>query len=194
MSISLTAYTVGLALLATERAVELLVSRRNTEWAMARGGIEVGHAQYRVIVVFHTLFFFACFGEAVLLNRSFLGSFGFAALAAAVAAQVLRYWVVATLGERWNTRIIVLPGLAPVTSGPYRYVRHPNYLAVLVEMTCVPLIYGCWITALVYAVGNYVLLTIRIRDEERALGQGYADIFALRPRLLPRRRPVPRCR
>jgi len=90
------------------------------------------------------------------------------------------------LGKNWNTRIIVVPGREPVTSGPYRYVRHPNYVAVALEIVCVPLIRGLVITALIFNFGNTLLLDRRIRLEERALGETYRRAFASHRRFIPR--------
>ena len=90
-------------------------------------------------------------------------------LALVVASQALRWWCIATLGRRWNTRVIVVPGLAPVTSGPYRFLRHPNYVAVVVEGIALPLVHAAWITALVFTVLNAALLAVRIRVEDAAL-------------------------
>ena len=106
-------------------------------------------------------------------------------VAGAARAQGLRYWAIASLGDRWNTRIIVLPDAAPVTRGPYRFVRHPNYLAVVVEIACLPLIHGAWFTALAFSLGNAALLYVRVRSEEAALGARYATAFAHRPRFVP---------
>ncbi|MBV8139213.1 MAG: hypothetical protein JO121_26825, partial [Deltaproteobacteria bacterium] len=108
------------------------------------------------------------------------------AIVAELFAQFLRYWVIFTLGSRWNTRIIVWPDAQPVTSGPFRFARHPNYLAVAIEIVAVPLIGGAWITAIVFSLGNAILLMVRIPAEERALGQPYAGAFAELPRFLPR--------
>ena len=90
-------------------------------------------------------------------------------LALVVASQALRWWCIATLGRRWNTRVIVVPGLPPVRSGPYRLFRHPNYVAVVVEGVALPLVHAAWITALVFTVLNAALLTVRIRAEDAAL-------------------------
>jgi methyltransferase len=137
------------------------------------------------MVAFHTLFLAACVAEVFALGRPFPGTWGWVALGGAVLAQALRYWAIATLGERWNSRIIVVPGLPPVTGGPYRFLRHPNYVAVVLELACVPLIHGAWRTALFFSVGNGVLLFVRIRAEETALGAAYAREFAHRPRFIP---------
>jgi methyltransferase len=174
-----------MGLLALERGLELVLSRRNAQRAFARGGVETGQGHYRVMVVFHTLFLAACVLEVLWLRRPFPGALGWAALAGALLAQGLRYWAIATLGERWNSRIIVVPGLAPVTGGPYRLLRHPNYVAVILELLCVPLIHGAWLTALVFTLGNALLLRVRIRAEEAALGAPWRQAFEGRPRFLP---------
>ncbi len=174
-----------MALLGLERLVELVLSRRNAARAFSRGGVEVGQGHYRVMVIFHTLFLGACVAEVFLLRRPFPGAWGWGALGAAVLAQGLRYWAIATLGERWNSRVIVVPGQPPVTGGPYRFLRHPNYVAVVLELLSVPLIHGAWVTAVVFSVGNVALLFVRIRAEEAALGEAYARAFAGRPRFIP---------
>ncbi len=104
-----------------------------------------------------------------------------------VAAQALRWWAVATLGERWNTRPMVIPGAAVATGGPYRYVRHPNYVAVTIEMAALPLVHTAWITALVWSVANALLLARRIPREEAALERagGYRDRLGDRNRFVP---------
>jgi methyltransferase len=182
---SVEAYLGFLGLLGVERLVELVLSKRNAARALALGGTETGQGHYRVMVVFHSLFLVACVAEVLGLSRPFPGGFGFAALGVALVAQALRYWAIASLGERWNTRIIVVPGLPPVTRGPYRYLRHPNYVAVVLELAAVPLIHGAWGTAVVFTLGNALLLRVRIRAEEAALGAAYAEAFADRPRFIP---------
>ena len=127
-----------LALVALERGVELVLSARNARIARARGGVETGQGHFPVMAAFHGAFLVACGLEVVLLRRPFPGAVGWIALAGVLAAQALRYWAIATLGWRWNTRIVVVPGAAPVTGGPYRFVRHPNYVAVIAEMVALP--------------------------------------------------------
>ncbi|HSP77513.1 MAG TPA: isoprenylcysteine carboxylmethyltransferase family protein [Myxococcaceae bacterium] len=178
-------YCGFLGLLAAERLVELALSRRHAARAFARGGVEVGQRHYRVMVVFHSLFLGACAAEVLALERPFPGAPGLAALGVALLAQALRYWAIVSLGEQWNTRIIVVPGLPPVTRGPYRYVRHPNYVAVVLELAAVPLLHGAWVTALLFSLGNLWLLRVRIRAEEAALGAAHAEAFAGRARFIP---------
>jgi methyltransferase len=178
-------YFAFLGLVGLERLVELLLSLRNARQARAAGALEAGRGHYPVMVVFHAMFLLSCAAEVWLLQRSFPGALGWTALGVAVVAQGLRYWAVASLGVRWNTRVLVWPGVPPVTSGPYRFLRHPNYLAVVLEMMAVPLVYGAWVTAAVFSLGNLLLLRVRIRAEERALGPSWAKAFAKRPRLFP---------
>ncbi len=178
-------YLGFLVLLGLERLLELLLSLRNARRARAAGAMEAGRGHYPVMVAFHSLFLVSCAAEATLVPRPFPGALGWTALGVAVAAQGLRYWAVASLGVRWNTRVLVWPGLPPVTSGPYRFLRHPNYVAVVLEMVAVPLVYGAWVTAVLFSLGNLLLLRIRIRSEEEALGPSWAKAFASRPRLLP---------
>ncbi|HSM93329.1 MAG TPA: isoprenylcysteine carboxylmethyltransferase family protein [Anaeromyxobacteraceae bacterium] len=168
-----------LALLLAERAAELLISARNVRRALARGGVEAGRRHYPAIVALHAAFLAACAAEPFLLPRPWPRAASVAALAAALAAQGLRWWAVSTLGPRWTTRILVLPGAAPVTGGPYRLLRHPNYLAVAVELAAVPLIAGAVITAVAASLADALLLLgVRIPAEERALGAGWARAFA----------------
>jgi len=183
---SLWLYTGLIALVGVERLWELRLSMKNAAWAFARGGKEYGHAHYRFMTVFHTLFLVACVAEPWLLHREFPMPWGYVALGFALLAQGLRYWAITTLGTRWNTRVIVLPEAEPVTGGPYRFVRHPNYVAVVLELLVLPLVHGAWLTAIVFTVINALLLRVRVGVEEAALGTHYAASFANTPRLIPR--------
>ncbi len=186
MVISLGAYLTILAALAAERMFHLALAARNARRALASGAVEHGQSHYPAMAAFHALFLLSAAAEAIVLQRPFPGTLGWTALGGALGAQALRYWSVASLGSRWNTRIIVFPGMPPVKRGPYRFMRHPNYLAVIVEIACVPMIRGCWMTAVVFSIGNAVLLRVRIRAEEAAMGPRYASEFADRLRLIPK--------
>ena len=181
------AYLALLALIALERVLELARSRRNAEWAFARGGIEVGRRHFRFMTVLHTLFLPACAIEVWLLARPFTPALGLPMLGLVLLAQGLRGWSVAALGRRWNVRTIVVPGLPVVRKGPYRFVRHPNYVAVIVEGIALPLVHGAWLTAVGFTLLNLPLLTIRIRCEEEALAEhsDYARLIDV-PRFVPR--------
>ena len=186
------AYLVLLALLGVERLVELAISRRNAAAAVARGAIEVGQRHFQVMKVLHTAFLIGCAVEVVVLRRPFIPALGVPMLGLVVLAQALRYWAVVTLGRRWNVRVLVVPGYHAIVSGPYRYLRHPNYLAVIVEGFAVPLVHTAWVTALAFTVADAALLWVRIRCEERALTAhgDYARRFRDHRRLIPGRRVV----
>ena len=186
MVISLPVYLGIIAALALERGVELYIAQRNATRAFAAGAVEIGQRHYRAMVAFHAAFLVACAIESIARGSGAPAAVAVLAIAAELFAQFLRYWVIFTLGPRWNTRIIVLPDADPITSGPFRFVRHPNYLAVAIELVAVPLIGGAWVTALVFSLGNAILLMVRIPAEERALGRSYAGAFAGLPRFLPR--------
>ena len=166
---SLTAFTVLVALVALERLAELVVSNRNAAWSFARGGRETGQGHYRFMVLLHSGFLVAMLVEAWVRRPEVPPTLAWTMLALVLAAQALRWWCIATLGRRWNTRVIIVPGLPPVTSGPYRFLSHPNYVAVVVEGIALPLVHGAWITAVVFTVANAALLVVRIRVENAAL-------------------------
>lgn len=153
-----------------ERLVELAVSNSNAAWAFARGGKEFGRGHYPAMVILHSGFLIACAAEVWLLHRPFLGWLGWPMLALAALSQVLRWWCVRTLGRRWNTRVIVLRDTPLVVRGPYRWLRHPNYVAVVVEGVALPLVHTAWLTAAVFTLANAALLRVRIRLENSALG------------------------
>ena len=184
--ISETAYLLLIVAVAGERCFELVLSRRNARLAFSRGGIEVGRRHYRVMVTVHVLFLLACAAGSLIRDRPFAPAVGVVALVGTIIAQALRYWTIVSLGKRWNTRVITVPGESPITGGPFRYLRHPNYLAVCVELLCLPMIRGLWITAIAFSAANAVLMCVRIPAEERALGAMYAAAFASRRRLIPK--------
>lgn len=171
----LTVYLAVVAATALERLAELVVSARNARWSFARGGVESGRGHFPAMVALHTALLVACVVEVVLADRPFLGWLGWPMLALVVASQGLRWWCITTLGPRWNTRVIVVPGLPLVERGPYRWFRHPNYVAVVVEGIALPLVHTAWVTAVAFTVLNAVLLwRFRIPAEERALERALA--------------------
>ncbi len=168
----LTLFLLVVAATAVERLVELVVSTRHARWALARGGVERGRGHFGPMVALHTGLLVACVVEVLVADRPFLPWLGWPALAVVIASQALRWWCVATLGPQWNTRVIVVPGLPLVRSGPYRWLRHPNYVAVVAEGLALPLVHTAWVTALAFTALNAVLLLgARIPTEERALAE-----------------------
>lgn len=168
------AYTLLILAVAAERLVELVVSKRHAAWALANGGREYGRGHYPYMVALHTALLAGCLAEVWLLDRPFLPVLGWTMLALVAASQALRWWCVTTLGRRWNTLVIVVPGLPLVDRGPYRWLKHPNYLAVVVEGFALPLVHTAWLTALTFTLLNLALLTVRIRVENTALAEATA--------------------
>jgi methyltransferase len=166
---SLAAFTIVVALVALERLAELVVSKRNAAWSFEHGGRESGQGHYPFMVVLHSGFLVAMLVEAWVRRPDVSPQLAWSMLGLVVASQALRWWCIATLGRRWNTRVIVVPGLAPVTSGPYQLLPHPNYVAVVVEGVALPLMHEAWLTALAFTLLNAVLLSVRIRVENAAL-------------------------
>ncbi|MEI6698687.1 MAG: isoprenylcysteine carboxyl methyltransferase family protein [Mycobacterium sp.] len=162
-------YVLLIAAVACERVAELVVSKRNLAWSRTQGGVEFGAAHYPAMVILHTGLLVGCLAEVIWLDRPFLPSLGWPMLAIVVVAQALRWWCITTLGQQWNTRVVVIPGASRVSGGPYRLLSHPNYVAVIAEGVALPLVHTAWITALVFTVLNGVLLATRITTENTAL-------------------------
>jgi methyltransferase len=159
---------VGVSLVAVQRLLELWYSRRNERRLRSRGAVERGSGHYPVIVAIHTLWLASTLVEGLLRGPE-IPAWWPVPLAAFLLVQPLRYWAIYSLGMNWNTRILVVPGGKLIRSGPYRYLPHPNYVVVAVEVLTFPLIFGAWITAVVFSLLNAALLYVRIRTENRAL-------------------------
>lgn len=167
----LNAYGGLVALVGLERLAELFVSKRNAAWSFARGGQEFGQKHYPAMVVLHSALLAGCVAEVMLVDRPFVAALGWPMLVVVVLSQGLRWWCIATLGRQWNTRVIIVPDMTLVRRGPYRWLRHPNYVAVVAEGVALPLVHTAWVTALAFTVLNAVLLKVRIASEEAALRQ-----------------------
>jgi methyltransferase len=154
-----------LAFVTLEWLVELWLSRRNTRRLLAEGAREHGSGHYPLIVAVHVLWLATLWWLA--RDRPIDGFW----LALYVLLELARFWVLATLGRRWTTRIIVLPAAPLVTSGPYRFVNHPNYWVVIGEIAVLPLVFGLWQIALLFTLLNAAVLAVRIGEENRALGR-----------------------
>jgi methyltransferase len=165
----MTWYVVLIAAVAVERLAEMVVAERNRAWSYARGGIEFGAGHYPVMVVLHAALLVGCLVEPIVLHRPFIPALGWPMLAIVVAAQALRWWCIVTLDRQWTTRVVIIPGAARITGGPYRFVSHPNYVAVIAEGVALPLVHTAWVTAVVFTMLNAALLTARINVENAAL-------------------------
>ncbi len=162
----MTLSVIVLALVTLQRGLELVLARRNTARLKAQGAVEVGAAHYPLIVALHAAWlvglWLLAWNQPV--NLGWLGLF--------VVLQAARVWVIGSLGGRWTTRIIILPGAPLVRRGPYRFLSHPNYVVVASEILVLPLAFGLVIFGLVFSVLNAGVLFIRIRTEQIALADG----------------------
>ena len=156
---------VGVALVSLQRLLELRHSQRNERRMRASGAVERGREHHPFMVALHVLWLTSTLVEGTVresrLRRLPLALF--------LVVQPLRYWAILSLGKHWSTRVLVVPGEKPISKGPYKYLSHPNYLVVVVEILTLPLIFGARITALVFSILNAILLSVRIKEEERAL-------------------------
>lgn len=158
----------GVMLVAVQRLLELWYSRRNERRLRARGAVERGSGHFPAMIAIHTLWLVSTLVEGLLRGPE-PPVWWPVPLAAFLLVQPLRYWAILTLGVNWNVRVLVVPGGKLVKNGPYRYFPHPNYVVVAVEVLTFPLIFGAWITAVVFSLLNAALLYLRIRTENRAL-------------------------
>ncbi len=160
---------VVMALVTVQRLGELVLAQRNTRRLLARGAYEVAPGHYPLIVALHGAWLIGLWAGVVLWSPDVEPNWSWLAVFAAL--QGLRVWVIATLGERWTTRIIVLPGAQLVSRGPYRFVAHPNYAIVMGEILVLPLVFGFVLYGIVFSLLNAAVLWIRIREESRALAR-----------------------
>ncbi|MEU9175106.1 isoprenylcysteine carboxylmethyltransferase family protein [Streptomyces sp. NPDC048420] len=162
-------FTVLVVAIGLERVAELVLSRRNAAWSLTRGGVEHGRGHYPLMVMLHTGLLVGALTEVWMRRPDPAAVLAWAMLTLVAASQGLRWWCIATLGRQWNTRVIVVPGAPRVISGPYRWIPHPNYVAVVIEGLALPLVHAAWGTALVFTALNGFLLATRIRTEDAAL-------------------------
>jgi methyltransferase len=188
VSLSVELYLGLLALVGAGRLIEMRLSRRHQRALAAHGVAVEPESVFGLMVALHTGVLAAAALEVILLRRAFVPVLGVPALALVVLANLLRWWVIATLGPQWNVRVM---GSSPVSgvisSGPFRFVRHPNYVAVFVELAALPLVHGAWLTALWGSLLHVLILRRRIALEERVLfaDARYREAMGSKPRFLP---------
>jgi methyltransferase len=187
MPLSVILFLALLLAVAAMRIVELRISKRHQQDMAARGAAKAKDPIFRWMAIFHTLVLVGAAAEVVLLGRPFLPALAIPMTVLFVIANIVRWWVIRTLGEHWNVEVMDSTCLGVITTGPFRYVRHPNYAAVFVEMIALPLIHTAWITALVGAVAHVFILSGRLAAEERVLfaNPDYAAAMSGKPRFLP---------
>ncbi len=160
----MSAVVLVVGLVAAQRLAELAYGRRNATALLQRGGVEIGRGHYPLFAVLHGTWL-----AALLLLVPAQTPIAWPWLALFLVLQALRLWVMASLGRYWTTRVIMMPHEPVVRRGPYRFLRHPNYIVVAAEIAVLPLVFGAWRIALVFSLLNAALLAWRIRIEERAL-------------------------
>jgi methyltransferase len=187
MGLSVILFLGLLLCVAALRLVELCISRRHQDGLVARGATRVNEPRFRWMVALHTALLAGAALEVVLLKRSFHPALAAAMFAIFLAANAVRWWVIRTLGEHWNVHVIDSTRLGVITTGPFRYVRHPNYAAVFTEMLVLPLIHTAWLTSLAGALAHIAVLSQRLATEERVLlaNPDYRAAMAGKPRFLP---------
>ena len=187
MELSVIAYLALLGIVAVLRLYELRISRRHQQEMIARGASKVEEPRFRWMVVLHTGVLIGAAAEVVFLKRPFIPIFAAVCFLLFLAANAVRWWVIRTLGEHWNVQVMNSTGLGVITSGPFRYVRHPNYAAVFTEMLVLPLIHTAWITAIVGSAAHILVLSQRLTTEEKVLFSDahYRDAMSGKPRFLP---------
>jgi methyltransferase len=187
MELSVKAYLLLLLVVALLRIYELQISRRHQREMVSHGALRVVDPVFRTMVLVHTGVIAGAAVEVVFLHRPFYPTLAAICFAIFVAANVVRWWVIRTLGEHWNVQVMNSTGMGVITSGPFRYVRHPNYAAVFIEMLVLPLIHSAWITAALGSAAHVLVLSRRIHTEERVLFSDarYREAMYGKPRFLP---------
>lgn len=162
-------YFLFLLAVGAGRLIEMGISRRNQARLIANGARSIPEPRFPAMVALHTGVLIAALLEVILFNRPFIPLVGIPALIVFALCNLLRWWVIRTLAEHWNVRVMDSSALGVVTTGPYRYVRHPNYAAVFLELLAIPLIHSAWLTALIGTVLHVAVLRGRLRVEEGIL-------------------------
>jgi methyltransferase len=188
MGLSVVAYLALLAAVGVLRLVEIGISKRNQRWLASQGVAKIAEPRFRWMVVFHGGILVAAGLEVVLLQRPFLPALALAMGVVFLLANAVRWWVIGTLARHWNVGVMASVELGVVTSGPYRWVRHPNYLAVFLELLALPLIHTAWLAALLGSAFHVAILRNRLRVEDATLlaNPAYREAMGSKPRFLPK--------
>ncbi len=188
MDLSIAAFLALLIAVALLRGVELVISRRHQRGLEAQGISRASEPHYRWMVLLHAGILIGAALEVLVLNRPFIPLLAISMGILFVLANALRWWVIRTLGTHWNVQVMDSVSLGVITTGPFRFVRHPNYAAVFVELAALPLIHTAWITALVGSAGHVWVLSRRLAVEETVLlrNDDYRATMGHMPRFVPR--------
>jgi methyltransferase len=174
-------FYIIIAIVIIQRLVELIIAKRNEKWMRSQGAFEAGAVHYPIMVTMHIAFFISLLVEVLVTNKP-LSPLWIPLLSLFLIAQIARVWCLASLGTFWNTKIIILPGADVVKKGPYKFIRHPNYVIVATELLVLPLIFSAYFTAIVFSFLNIWMLSVRIPVEEKALKEvtNYREEFRLK--------------
>jgi methyltransferase len=188
MELMVQLYLVLLLLVAAGRLIELARSRRNQLQLVEAGSLKTSDPGYKWMVALHTGVLVGCALEVTIASRPWIAALGFPMFLLFLGANAMRWWVIRTLGSRWNVEVMSSSRLGVVTAGPYRWIRHPNYTAVFVEMLALPLIHSAWITAFAGTALHVFVLRHRVTLEESVMRQdpAWQAAFNTRPRFVPR--------
>lgn len=151
-----------------QRLIELVIAKSNETWMLERGGVEEGEEHYKWFILLHVFFFLSIFLE-IMFTESSNQQLNYYLLVIFLFSQIGRVWCIASLGRFWNTKIIILPGVSLISKGPYKYLKHPNYLIVAIELFIIPLLFKAYLTALLFPLLHILLLKIRVPSENKAL-------------------------
>ena len=158
------AFFIFITFLVIQRLSELVIAKRNEKWLRSQGAVEYGQSHYPFIVAMHTLFFISMIVEYLVLGPL---SINWLFLILVVLVMAFKFWALSSLGKYWNTKIFRIPGVYPVKKGPYKFLTHPNYMEVVLEIALIPLVFHLYYTAIIFTVLNAIMLTVRISVESK---------------------------
>lgn len=163
-------FYIILSIIIIQRLTELVIAKKNEKWLRENGAVEYGQDHYKYIVLLHTMFFVSMLIEYNLTVRHLEFSvINYLFLVIFLLMQIMRIWVLISLGKYWNTKILRIPDSVLISKGPYRYFKHPNYIIVVCEIFVIPMIFDLYYTAVIFSVLNAVILKVRIKEENKVL-------------------------
>ena len=163
-------FYIILSIIIIQRLTELVIAKRTEKWLREHGAVEFGQEHYKYIVLLHTMFFLSMLIEYIFRERHLdFSVINYLFLVIFILLQIMRIWVLISLGKYWNTKILRIPDSVLISKGPYRYFKHPNYIIVVCEIFVIPLIFDLYYTAVIFSVLNAVMLKVRIKEENKVL-------------------------
>lgn len=157
-------FTIFISFLILQRLSELFIARRNEKWLLSQGAVQYGQSHYPFMIAMHTSFLVSLILEYLYRGGT---AISWTFLAIFLAVLLFKFWALSSLGKYWNTKIYRVPGVYPVKRGPYKFLKHPNYMEVVCEIAFIPLVFHLYYTAIIFTVLNAAMLTVRIREENR---------------------------